>query len=144
MEKKLPKWLVWTFIIVSFVGFLDSGYLTISHFTGAELNCSILKGCDTVTTSKYSEVLGIPVALFGMLFYLTVLIGSLLYVDTKNPKIFKFIQPLTVLGFLASLYFVFLQFFVIKAICQYCMLSALTSTLLFIVGLFYLKSKKSL
>lgn len=139
MSKHLPNWFIWGFVIVSFIGFIDASYLTISHYTGSSLNCSLLQGCDIVTTSKYSQIFGIPVALMGMFYYFSVLIASLIYVDTKNSKVFKFIQPLTVLGLLGSLYFVYLQLFVIHAICQYCMLSALTSTTLFILGLFYYK-----
>ena len=142
MNNSLPKWLVWGFIIISFLGFLDAGYLTVAHYTGADLKCSVVEGCDVVTTSKYSEIFGIPVSLIGMLYYLTVLIGSLLYVDTGNRKIFSFIQPLTILGFLASGYFVYLQLAVIEKICQYCMLSAATSTLLFVLGLLCFRYKE--
>lgn len=131
----LPKWLIWGLIIVSFLGFLDATYLTIAHYSGISLKCTILHGCDIVTTSPYSLIFGIPVALFGGLYYFTILICSILYFDTKHKTILKFMVPLTIAGFLASVWFVYLQFFVINALCQYCMLSAITSTVLFIFGL---------
>lgn len=141
-KQSLPNWLLFSLIIISFLGFMDASYLTIQHFTGATLNCSIIKGCDVVTSSKYSQIFGIPIALFGLLYYLTILIGTLIYYDTRNIKIIKVIQPLTVLGFLFSGWLIYAMFFLIKALCQYCLLSALTSTLLFIFGLFTLKYKK--
>lgn len=133
---KTPKWLVWGFIIVSFIGFLDASYLTVVHYTGANLICSFLEDCEIVTTSKYSLLFGIPVALLGTLYYLTILIFSLLYFDTKNLILLKIFPALTVFGFLASVWFVYLQIFVIKAICEYCILSAAASTILFIFGLY--------
>jgi len=143
-SKVLPSWLIFSLIGVSFIGFLDASYLTISHYTGAALNCSVLKGCEQVTNSPYSVIFNIPVALLGSLYYLTVLILSILYFDTKNSSILKIIAPFTILGFGASVWFVYLQFFVIKALCQYCMVSALTSTILFVLGLLtYFKTRPS-
>ena len=143
--KQLPRWLVLSFIIIAFIGFLDASYLTVKHYTGASITCTLTDGCDEVTNSKYSQLFNIPVALLGMLYYLSVLILSLLYFDTKNPKLGKLILPLTCAGLLASAWFVYAQIFLIKAICQYCMVSALTSTTLFILGLITLKyyGKKS-
>lgn len=139
MKKLLPKWLILGFILVSFLGFLDASYLTINHYSGTTPDCTLIAGCGEVTTSKYATILNIPVALLGMFYYLTVLITSLLYFDTKNSKIIRIFLPLTSVGFLASAWFVAAQIFIIKSICQYCMLSALTSTILFIFGLLTLK-----
>ena len=139
---KLPSWVLWSLIIVSFIGFLDATYLTVSHYTGSALNCTLLKGCDVVTTSKYSEIFNIPVALLGMLFYFTMLVLSLLYLDTKHRTILKFIPILGFMGFLASIWFVYSQVVLIEALCQYCMLSAITSTILFILSLYVSKYRK--
>jgi len=137
--KQLPRWLVFSFIIIAFIGFLDASYLTVKNLTGDSITCTLTDGCDEVTNSEYSQLFGIPVALLGMLYYLSVLILSLLYFDTKNPKLGKLILPLTCVGLLASAWFVYAQIFLIKAICQYCMVSALTSSTLFILGLITLK-----
>ena len=135
----LPKWLIWSLIIVSFIGFLDASYLTIAHYTGLALRCSVFSGCDQVTTSPYSVVLGVPVALMGVFYYLSILMATLFYFDTRKPYLPKYIAWATNAGLVASFWFVFLQLFVIKAICQYCMISAVTSTLLFIFGIIIIK-----
>lgn len=127
--------LIWGFIIFSFSGFLDATYLTVSHYAGTELNCTLTNGCGTVTTSEYATIGPIPVALLGMFFYFTMLISSLIYLDTKNEFTRKIISFLPITGLIASIYFVSLQLFVIKAICQYCMVSAATSTILFIFAM---------
>lgn len=143
LSQPLPSWLIWGFIIFSFSGFLDATYLTVSHYMGTELNCTILNGCGTVTASEYSLIAGIPVALLGCFFYLTMLIGSLVYLDTRHRFALKLISWLPFTGLAASAWFVYLQFFVIKALCQYCMLSAITSSLLFILAVITLAKSNS-
>lgn len=135
LSRRLPDILIWGFIIFSFSGFLDATYLTVSHYAGTELNCTLTQGCGEVTTSKYSTIGSIPVALLGALYYFTILISSFVYLDTKNELSKKIISILPFTGFIASIYFVSLQLFVIHAICQYCMVSAITSTILFILAL---------
>ena len=139
----IPKLLVAIFLIASLLGFLDTTYLAVKHYAGTSLNCSVLFGdCEKVTTSKYSMVAGVPLALIGAIYYFTIFILSVAYLDTKHKKIIIIASYLTATGFLASVYFVFLQLFIIKAICPYCMVSAMLSTVLFINGIIMLKLKE--
>ena len=124
--------LVWALIVTSFVGLLDSSYLLAEKLLGGTPTCFLGGGCEVVTTSSYSAVFGIPIALFGVVFYLVVLLSSLIYQDIKKRVLVKIIFALSFFAFLASLYFVYLQFFVLKALCPYCLLSAGTSTLLLV------------
>lgn len=121
-----------TLLALSFLGFADASFLTIKHYTGTPIPCTILAGCDTVTNSVYSQIAGVPVALLGALFYLTVFILILLNLQQPNKKLIKVVWWLSLLAFLASLAFVYLQAFVINAWCLYCLISALTSTLVFL------------
>ncbi len=144
MESKfLPTWVVIGFIVISFVGFLDAGYLTIQHYRDEIPPCSVLEGCEEVTTSEFSTIAGIPVSLMGVLYYLLVLFMSLWYFDRHNKLFLDIIPFVTFLGVLASAWFVYLQIVVIKAICLYCMFSALTSALLFVLGVFVYNKKKA-
>lgn len=144
-----------TFLPVSFLGFLDASYLTIKNFMGTPLPCSILRGCEEVTGSQYSMIGRVPVALLGAIYYVSILVLIILYLRKKNNSLvnsdknisvddglLRLIAYLTIVGMLASLWFVFLQIFVIKAICLYCMFSALTSSILFAFGIYVLKFKK--
>lgn len=130
------------FLIVSLLGFADATYLTVLHYQGRTPACSVVIGCGQVTSSKFAVVVGVPVALMGAFYYLAILILSLLCLDTGNKKILRLLSLITIAGLLASLYFIFLQLFIIKYICLYCMLSATTSILLFITGMWYLKTNK--
>ena len=123
------------FLIVSFIGFLDSSYLTVQHYRGEPPSCAIFTGCETVAESKYAMVGPIPLALLGLLYYLAIFILTVAYFDTKKERLLILAALFTIAGFLASVYFVYLQLFVIKAICLYCIISAVSSTILFGFGL---------
>ncbi len=125
-------------LVFALVGFLDATYLSIKHYTGGTLPCSILDGCDTVTTSAYASFGPVPVALLGALFYLSVIVLAILRLQNQDSaKPLNLIFWLSSLAFLASLWFVYLQFFVIKALCLYCLISATTSTLIFLLALWW-------
>lgn len=139
---KIPNWLIILFLVVSFFGFLDATYLTAEHYLGSIPPCVITTGCETVLTSEHSVIFGIPTALIGSIYYLLLFILAVISLDLKR-EIVRLAVMLTPIGFLASLYFVYLQLFVIKEICSYCMVSAATSTTLFILGLFIIKLSRS-
>lgn len=132
---KIPKWIIAAFFITALIGFADAAFLTIEHYRGVVPPCSIISGCEKVTTSVYSEIFGIPLALFGAIYYFTLLVLIIAYFDIKKGIILKIASLITPIGFLASLYFVYLQLFVIQAVCLYCMISAAASVILFILGI---------
>ena len=143
-QSKLPSWLIWSIIILSFLGFLDASYLTINHYTGFDIGCGITGGCEDVLNSKYATLpfIGIPMAVMGLLYYLVLLIASLLYYDTRNEKLLIVIPAVVGLGFLFTFWLIYLQKFVLESWCQYCLLSAIITTSLFILSLFVLKYRK--
>ncbi len=135
MSQKLSPYL---FLVLSLLGFLDAAYLTLEHYRGVVPPCSVVQGCEQVTTSGYSMIFGIPVALLGALYYLIILLFSIAYLDTQNDRWLRQAAFFTPLGFLASLWFIYLQAVIIRAWCLYCIGSATTSTLLFVIGTFIL------
>ena len=137
------KTIVLLVLTLSVIGLIDASYLTNAHYTGAELSCGLSGGCDTVTTSKYSEIFGIPVSLLGLVFYLVVFVSSLFYLDRGKEKVLNVVKWLSPFAFLASAWFVYTQLFILHAICQYCMVSAGVSTLIFLSSLFFYKKDNS-
>ena len=99
------------FLLIAFAGFLDASYLAAKYFLGSPVICNLLKGCEIVTSSKYSVMFGIPIALMGSLYYLALLILTVVFFDTGRSVFLKAAAYGTVFGFIASLYFVYLQFF---------------------------------
>ncbi len=120
--------------LVGFTGFLDSVYLTAKRFVGGPIPCFVFTGCDTVAQSPYALLFGVPLSVIGMFYYLSVILLVVFYFGTKQQIAMKVFSLLSVVGFLASVYFIYLQAFVIKAFCFYCILSAVTSTTLFVLG----------
>ncbi|KKS01475.1 MAG: hypothetical protein UU54_C0004G0023 [Candidatus Yanofskybacteria bacterium GW2011_GWA2_41_22] len=140
-SKIIPNWVIFALIAVSLIGLADSSYLAAKHYLGSPINCSIFNGCEVVTTSPYSVILGVPVALFGVLYYFSFLLLTILYLDSKNEKTLEFAARFSIVGVAASIWFLFLQIFIIKALCLYCLISTTTSATLFVLGLIVLKRK---
>ncbi|TAN58114.1 vitamin K epoxide reductase family protein [Patescibacteria group bacterium] len=139
---KIPKWIITAFFITALIGFIDASFLTIEHYRGVVPPCSIISGCEKVTTSDYSKVFGIPLALFGAVYYFALLVLIIAYFDLKNAIILKIAALITPIGLLASIYFVYLQLIVLKAICLYCMISAAASIILVVLGMIILRAAK--
>lgn len=133
------------FIFVSIAGLLDAGFLTFEHYSAYIPPCStniLFADCGKVLNSPYALIFGIPLALIGVFQYSLLIIFSILAFQFQN-KTAKYLLVLqTGVGFLASLYFVFLQLAVIKAICLYCLFSAITSSILFVSSLIFLKKER--
>ncbi len=133
-------------LALSSVGLLDTGYLTYSHYEAAILKCfgvTVVNSCQVVTESIYSTILGVPVAVIGLAFYLFIFVTTILSFKSKYNFLLNLFLPLTGLAVLMSLRLVYLQISVIQYICYYCMLSATLSLLLFIIsGIIYKKINK--
>lgn len=137
-----PKWVAVAFLVVSFLGFVDSVYLAARHYLGGPLNCTISEGCDKVAASAYAVMFGLPLGVWGALYYVAIFLSVIAYLDTKKDWVYLWAAGATSIGFLFSLWFVYLQIYVIEAICQYCMFSAATSTILVILGVMVLKGAR--
>ncbi len=117
---------LWLFVAaLGLAGLAITTYLTSIALAQSEAACS-LGGCNTVLTSKWSKIFGIPVSVFGMATYATIMLGSLhafqSSVDDLRGRLT--VTGVTALGVLASIYLTTVELFVIKAVCQYCVTSA--------------------
>ncbi len=129
------------FGVLGIAGFADALYLTVNHYAAASLSCSIFSGCDKVTSSIYSMWGNVPVAVVGAVYYALILFLTVLAM-WKDTKYFLFAVGATMFGFFASLWFVYLQFFVLNALCTYCLISAAISFVLFGASMFFFLEKK--
>lgn len=87
-------------------------------------------GCETVARSSYSHLLGVNVAVFGIIGYALLLGCALLRGDGARMTGFL----LSLVGFGYSFYLTYLELFKIEAICQWCVASAVLMTLLFLAN----------
>lgn len=119
-----PRWLAPTALSLSALGLAVSIYLTYEHFTGsATLACSGTGqvDCLKVTTSQWSELLGIPVALLGLLFFAAMCVLCLPPVWRRTTRSLDLARIVaTGVGLLMVFYLLWAEFFKIHAICLWC------------------------
>jgi uncharacterized membrane protein len=128
------KW-IWPILMIGLVGLIDAGYLTYTHYAGEIVGCSGQTGCEDVLNSPFSTIGEIPIALFGALYYATILGLTFLANRGWAPSL-TCIRWLSLSGLVISSYLVYLQVSVINAICQYCMVSFGASLLLATISWF--------
>lgn len=120
--------------LLSLLGLADALYLTIEHVTGQSVQCTLISGCSEVLSSPYAVVAGVPLAGIGAAAYFSVFsLATLAAFDYRFAA--KLLIPLVAAMFLVSLWLVYLQAFVIREFCQYCLLSAAITTSLLVVVL---------
>ncbi|MBI5400615.1 MAG: vitamin K epoxide reductase family protein [Candidatus Yonathbacteria bacterium] len=142
MQLRIPSIIFWAIIILSLIGFTDAAFLLAKRISGTPIPCFITSGCDTVSKSPYSVLFGVPLSAWGVLFYLgTGFLALFCVTSASDPRqsassllVAKLIPLATTLGFLSSLYFLYIQKIKIGAFCIYCILSAIVSTVLFGLG----------
>ena len=130
----LDRRLYRTALVLAVVGIAIAAYLTYVHYAGIEPACST-GGCEVVQTSEWADVYGLPVAVLGLFGYLSIL-ASLLALR-GDAQLFAS-AALSLVSFLYSGYLTYQELFTIKAICQWCVASAVVLTLLAIVTLWRL------
>jgi uncharacterized membrane protein len=115
--------------LLALLGLFDAAYLAIERALGnSGVFCPTGGGCTEVQESVYSVVLGVPVAYIGVAGYAALLVVALfgLSVDIlAGVRVSGLLLTLASLGLLFSLYLSYLQLFQIKAICFWCVISAL-------------------
>lgn len=129
---------------LAFIGFLDATYLVIKHVSHSLLPCTISRGCDVVLVSQYASILGVPTALFGSIYFVTVLVMAIYLFEKKTHIFHHGLFVLTVLGGIVSLGFFFIQAFILKSYCQYCIFSEIIAFSLLTLSFILLRLKYEL
>ena len=127
----------WISVSLALIGLLDSTYLLIYKISRNNALCLGNGDCATVNASRYSEIYGIPVSLLGMLAYLAILLILLLesrfvfFKTWSNYLVFGF----SLVGVLFSAYLTYIEYYVIFAVCPFCLGSAIIIALIFIFSI---------
>ena len=121
-------------LVLAFFGLADSAYITQHEVSGTPLVCNIqnLSGCNVVVASPYAYLFGIPLAEYGVLFYSILFVIAALELVIFDRLLRRVLQGISLVGVIVSLYFTFIQMFVINAFCIYCLASAVIAILIFI------------
>lgn len=111
--------------LLSTAGAAVGAYLTYARFTGTQIACAT-GGCETVQSSRYAEIAGMPVAVLGLAAYLLVLATAFSTADLSVAGG----AAVALAGVLFSVYLLYVQLELVGALCQWCLVSDAILTLL--------------
>ena len=130
--------------LLALVGLFVALYLWLHALGfGGAIKCGASGGCETVQTSQWAVFLGLPVAFYGVVGYLAILVVAIVAlrpVALSQPRWSKSLVLLATVGFGFTVYLTYLELFVIHAICRWCIGSAVIITAIWVVSLLSLKS----
>jgi uncharacterized membrane protein len=126
------------------IGLGIASYLSFTELTGGEVQCGVLKGCETVQHSPYTRPFaGIPVAVYGVILSITLFTLAIAWYKTGNYKLLLAHYALSLVGVAFEGWFQFAQIFLIKAVCIWCESYGISLVLRFIVALWvFLRTPK--
>jgi uncharacterized membrane protein len=129
--------LFWGSVVLAILGAADAIYLLIYKLTENNQMCLGSGGCHNVNFSLYSEIYGIPISVFGLSAFLAIV--CILFLEARL-KIAKEYGPLVIFGICLggvafTAYLTYLEIYVIRSICPFCVASAIIITLLFILAI---------
>jgi uncharacterized membrane protein len=117
------------------VGLVVAGYLSVVELGGGVPSCGPLKGCEEVALSEYARIGGIPVAVFGVLLSVALLTMAVAWWKTNIYGLLLGHYGLSLVGVIFDGYFLYLQVFVIKAVCIWCVTYEVSLLLRFLIAL---------
>jgi uncharacterized membrane protein len=131
-------------LVLALVGIGVAFYDAYSLYNGQELWCPPpINGCNEVANSPYARIYNLPVGYFGVVYYSYMFgLAALLAFDpySRGLRFAAFAYAAVGLGF--SIYFAYLQIAFIHAFCIYCLVSAVTTVLLFVAAVSHLNATR--
>jgi len=135
-----PDWMLvgwWFEVVFAIIGLADSAYLAWLKMSGGLAACGGIGDCESVNASIYSQINGIPIALLGAGAYIAILVFLFLesrddFIGDGSPMI---VFGLSLTGTLYSIYLTYIEIAVLKAICPYCVVSAIAILIIFVISI---------
>jgi uncharacterized membrane protein len=115
--------------LISLAGLADATYLTVQNLAGETAVCGGSPDCFRVLGSVYSKMAGIPVAAIGAVAYFAVFTFAT-FGAFGSQRAGTFLAVTVFIMFLATLWFLYVQAFLLHAFCRYCLFSAAITFLL--------------
>ena len=115
-------------------GLLIATYLAVVEVGGGLPECGPLKGCAQVAASEYSRIGGVPVAVYGVVLSLVLLTTAIAWWRTNLYGLLLAHYGLSLAGVLFEAYFIYVQVFVIGAVCVWCSAYGLSLILRFVIA----------
>lgn len=114
--------------VLSLLGLAVTSFLLYEYSLSGPVICPVGQGCDIVRASPYSHIFGIPIPILGLFFYLAMVISTIMHSQrllNRNLNKLQIVASVFAVGFGA--YLTYLEAFVIKAYCFWCVISFIIS-----------------
>ena len=129
---------------LAMVGITEALYVARASYMGQTMWCIFFDGCNAVTQSPYARLFGVPMSYFGVIYYLCALGLAALFVVNPFLRGLRYgVLAFTVFGVGYSAFSMVLQVRFIRAICSYCVISAVITVLLLAVALWHLRRTRN-
>ena len=123
-----------TMAVLAAIAMVALGYLAVVKLTNTTAVCFVVQGCDTVQASKYSTFMGIPVAFYGLGMTTLVFVSAVAWWRTGDRRILYVPYGLGLVGVFVIASLVYLELFVIHAVCFWCTTAGISIILGWIVS----------
>ncbi|VAW33118.1 hypothetical protein MNBD_CPR01-463 [hydrothermal vent metagenome] len=126
----------WALVVFSFFGIADSAYLAQGELRGILPSCLSggVNGCQVVAKSVYAHLFGIPLGIYGLIFYIVVFTIAVWALFMKHAPLKRTLRAVSAIGVFVSIILFFVQLSLINAFCLYCEISAVLATFIFVVA----------
>lgn len=125
-------------VLLALVGLLVATYLWLYKIgVLGELRCGT-GSCESVQASRYAELLGIPVAFYGVAGYAALMVLGLATLQPRfaaDRRVAVLLATLATVGFAFSLYLTAIELFVLHEMCRWCVASAVIMTATWVLSL---------
>jgi protein-disulfide isomerase/uncharacterized membrane protein len=122
---------------LSLIGIFIATYLFITYTSDLTIACGGSYGCDVVRASRWAHLFGLPMPLYGILFYtgMAVLMIVRAVKPTLHPRwMYRLMMVGATVGLIESIFLTGVQALEIKQYCTWCLASAVTATLIFVAS----------
>ena len=119
------------FLVIFFIGLICSLILTSNSESGL---CKPAAGCDLVNNSSYGSTLGIKNSVYGIFIFPFLILLTIFHILNPGKHTRRILHLGIILGSLVAIYFLYLQFFVLKLYCKFCIVIDIA----LLIGLFFM------
>ncbi len=128
----------WGILVFILIGMTVSGYLTYTHLAHVDPTCYGIGSCAYVQASSYAKIFGIPIALLGLLAYMAMFataVAAYWFLDEERRYFAQQVLfGMAFAGTLYSAYLTYVEAFVLRAWCIYCVISAIAITVVCVLS----------
>jgi len=142
MKTKKNIFAPYLMLVFAVIGMAIASYDVIGIYNNWLLWCPPpIDGCNTVAYSPHGSIFGVPIGVYGLIFYLIMIVlAALLAFGSSSHRLRLVVLIYAVIGVLFSIYFFYLDLAFIRAFCIYCLISAILTVLILIYSIAHFRA----